>query len=69
MDEVAQQNAALVGQAAAAGSLQEQALKVEQTLTVFKLTHQHHGINALPAVPLDRPVVRPQLSLVTCGFL
>jgi aerotaxis receptor len=62
MDEVTQQNAALVEQAAAAaGSLQEQTLKVVQTLTVFKLTHQHHAINALTAVPLERPVVRPQL--------
>jgi aerotaxis receptor len=62
MDEVTQQNAALVEQAAAAaGSLQEQTLKVVQTLTVFKLTHQHHAINALTAVPLERPVLRPQL--------
>ena len=63
MDEVTQQNAALVEQAAAAaGSLQEQTLKVVQTLTVFKLKHQHHAISALAAVPLERPVVRPQLQ-------
>ncbi|AMP10518.1 sensory box protein [Collimonas arenae] len=38
MDEVTQQNAALVEQAAAAaGSLQDQTMKLEQALTVFKL--------------------------------
>ncbi|MDY7575481.1 methyl-accepting chemotaxis protein [Actimicrobium sp. CCI2.3] len=63
MDEVTQQNAALVEQAAAAaGSLQEQTLKVMQTLTVFKLTHQHDAVNALAAVPFERPVVRPRLQ-------
>jgi hypothetical protein len=40
MDEVTQQNAALVEQAAAAAnSLQDQTVKVMQTLTVFKLDH------------------------------
>ena len=43
MDEVTQQNAALVEQAAAAaGSLQDQTLKLEQALTVFKLNRKPH---------------------------
>lgn len=44
MDEVTQQNAALVEQAAsAAGSLRDQTLKVVQALTVFKLDRKHQA--------------------------
>ena len=58
MDEVTQQNAALVEQAAAAASsLQEQTLKVVQTLTVFKLAHQPAAVNA-PVVAFARPATR-----------
>ncbi|MFT5534053.1 MAG: aerotaxis receptor [Candidatus Paceibacteria bacterium] len=63
MDEVTQQNAALVEQAAAAaGSLQEQTLKVVQTLTVFKLKHQQQGVSAVALAPFERPVARPRLQ-------
>jgi aerotaxis receptor len=65
MDEVTQRNAALVEQAAAAaGSLQEQTVKVVQALTIFKLDRQNpisakgrqpiaiarHGMKNKPAV-------------------
>ena len=65
MDEVTQRNAALVEQAAAAaGSLQEQTVKVVQALTIFKLDRQspisakgrqpiaiaRHGMKNKPAV-------------------
>ncbi|GAA4014697.1 methyl-accepting chemotaxis protein [Actimicrobium antarcticum] len=63
MDEVTQQNAALVEQAAAAaGSLQDQTLKVQQTLTVFKLVHQSPAVSNVAPERLHRPLVRPQLQ-------
>jgi len=44
MDEVTQQNAALVEQAtAAAGSLQDQTVKMVQALTVFKLDRKRQA--------------------------
>ena len=48
MDQVTQQNAALVEEAAAAaGSLQEQAATLEQTVSIFRL--EQHGHRAVPA--------------------
>ncbi|EGF33153.1 methyl-accepting chemotaxis protein [Oxalobacteraceae bacterium IMCC9480] len=59
MDEVTQQNAALVEQAAAAaGSLQEQTLKVVQTLTVFKLAHQQPAVRVATPVGGERPAMK-----------
>jgi aerotaxis receptor len=59
MDEVTQQNAALVEQAAAAAaSLQDQTLNVMQALTVFKLERTQPGA-AMVAPPL---VARPALA-------
>jgi methyl-accepting chemotaxis protein len=50
MDQVTQQNAALVEEAAAAaGSLQEQAATLEQTVAVFRLDQQASHQPAAPA--------------------
>jgi methyl-accepting chemotaxis protein len=47
MDEVTQQNSALVEQAAsAARSLQEQAVKLSQTVSVFKLDQDHGALSS-----------------------
>ena len=58
MDEVTQQNAALVEQAAAAaGSLQEQATQLSQAIAVFKLSSAGHSYQALEAEPaFDSPL-------------
>lgn len=58
MDEVTQQNAALVEQAAsAAGSLRDQTLKVVQALTVFKLDRKHQAA-AHSGLAEKRPALR-----------
>lgn len=50
MDQVTQQNAALVEQAAAAaGSMQQQTVKVTQALTIFKLERKRPLLVPLPA--------------------
>ncbi|MBO9535099.1 methyl-accepting chemotaxis protein [Herbaspirillum sp.] len=61
MDEVTQQNAALVEQAAAAaGSLQEQAGKLAELVSVFKLDRPHAAANAAPAqLAAARPAIQP----------
>ena len=46
MDEVTQQNAALVEESAAAGSLSGQARQMVEAVAVFRLRAQHH-----PALP------------------
>ncbi|WP_404298414.1 methyl-accepting chemotaxis protein [Halomonas sp.] len=70
MDEVTQQNAALVQQAAAASaSLEEQADRLEEAVAVFKLSSQHHAGQLLaspnrvsrPASP-TKPALHEQTS-------
>ncbi|NHZ39603.1 methyl-accepting chemotaxis protein [Massilia aquatica] len=67
MDEVTQQNAALVEQAAAAaGALQDQAGTLAGVVSVFKLPAAHSGARPAPATPgirsapahIERPVAR-----------
>ena len=66
MDEVTQQNAALVEQAAAAaGSLQDQAGKLAELVSVFKLERAHVAsgaapASARPAVTSPKAQARPQ---------
>ena len=72
MDEVTQQNAALVEQAAAAaGSLQDQAMKLQDSVSGFKLSHDDVapttpalGMSGAPAV---RSVARPGAKPVTAA--
>ncbi|WP_341248088.1 methyl-accepting chemotaxis protein [Cupriavidus pauculus] len=62
MDEVTQQNAALVEQAAAAaGSLQDQAARLMESVSGFRLSQEDAAVPALaaPAAPAARSVVRP----------
>ncbi|ALS59647.1 methyl-accepting chemotaxis protein [Pandoraea norimbergensis] len=70
MDEVTQQNAALVEEAAAAaGSLEEQANRLKSVVSVFRLDasqaagshagHAAHAAPALAAAPAPRAVARP----------
>ncbi|SHH04363.1 methyl-accepting chemotaxis protein [Massilia sp. CF038] len=57
MDEVTQQNAALVEEAAAAaGSMQEQAATLAEVVSIFKLGNE--SAIARPAAPLKRPAPR-----------
>jgi len=59
MDQVTQQNAALVEEAAAAaGALQEQAATLEETVSVFRLQHA-----ATPANALRRPAPAQRLAI------
>lgn len=60
MDEVTQQNAALVQEAAtAAASLEEQAAQLESAVATFKLAEgEHRG-----ALPLGKPMAKPAPSL------
>ncbi|VVE17294.1 methyl-accepting chemotaxis protein [Pandoraea terrigena] len=63
MDEVTQQNAALVEEAAAAaGSLEEQANRLKTVVSVFRLDASHvassHAAPTLPAAPLTRPIAK-----------
>ncbi|APA69298.1 methyl-accepting chemotaxis protein [Janthinobacterium sp. 1_2014MBL_MicDiv] len=65
MDEVTQQNAALVEESAAASaSLQDQTLQLEQAMALFKLERRRGG-QASPATPL-RP---PERRRATAGAL
>ncbi|VVD62874.1 Methyl-accepting chemotaxis protein I [Pandoraea iniqua] len=70
MDEVTQQNAALVEEAAAAaGSLEEQANRLKSVVSVFRLDasqaagaqagHAAHAVPALAAAPAPRAAARP----------
>ncbi|KAF1044381.1 MAG: Methyl-accepting chemotaxis protein II [Herbaspirillum frisingense] len=66
MDEVTQQNAALVEEAAAAaGSLQDQAEKLAELVSVFKLDRSHTATggakpaSARPAAAAGRPAQKP----------
>jgi methyl-accepting chemotaxis protein len=68
MDQVTQQNAALVEQAAAAaGSLNEQAAKLERTVGVFKIDgataigrQQHVALPTAKVASVSRPVAAPK---------
>lgn len=63
MDEVTQQNAALVEQAAAASaSMQEQAANLATTVDVFKLTH------SMQAVATAKPAQRASPSRTLVRF-
>ncbi|MFM9436300.1 methyl-accepting chemotaxis protein, partial [Janthinobacterium sp. CG_23.3] len=56
MDEMTQQNAALVEQAAAAAeSMQEQSLKLAQAVSIFKLDDDHEHEHAAPAHAAHAP--------------
>jgi len=59
MDEVTQQNAALVEEAAAAAeSLQEQAQSLVRSVAVFRLAEGERGLRAVrrePTAPTERP--------------
>ena len=63
MDEVTQQNAALVEQAAAAaGSLQDQAATLAEVVSIFKLGHEPAAVAPrapVRAQPPARPMARP----------
>jgi uncharacterized phage infection (PIP) family protein YhgE len=64
MDDVTQQNAALVEQAAsAATSMQEQARNLSQVVSVFKLAHGDFSV-AAPIVHSVAPVVAPAAKSV-----
>jgi methyl-accepting chemotaxis protein len=73
MDEMTQQNAALVEQAAAAAeSMQEQAHKLAEAVSIFKLSHDEQGRRpaapvraAAPAVAAPRPAPAPIRAAVT----
>lgn len=63
MDEVTQQNAALVEEAAAASqSLQDQAVSLAQAVSVFKVSHVQARAVALRAVSKPQPVVKSKVS-------
>ncbi|HEX7648885.1 MAG TPA: methyl-accepting chemotaxis protein, partial [Noviherbaspirillum sp.] len=60
MDEMTQQNAALVEQAAAAAeSMQEQAVKLAQAVSVFKLDSGGGMMTSLPSRQVEPPVQQP----------
>jgi methyl-accepting chemotaxis protein len=69
MDEVTQQNAALVEQAAAASeSLQEQAIRLQQSIAVFKIAETGHAVSRVASpqskarLPAPRIPVAPRLA-------
>ncbi|WP_206997573.1 methyl-accepting chemotaxis protein [Trinickia mobilis] len=63
MDEVTQQNTALVEQAAAAAaSLQDQAARLRDTVGAFRVTEAAEAVSAKPAGVAARPVVKPAAS-------
>ncbi len=67
MDEVTQQNAALVEQSAAASaSLQDQAMQLEQAMALFKLERRRDGqaatATSLRAAPPRRHMTAAALS-------
>ena len=67
MDDVTQQNAALVEQAAAAAeSLEEQTQNLAITVAHFKLIDNLHSRSAVVSTPSLRP--RPQLSVKETAF-
>jgi uncharacterized phage infection (PIP) family protein YhgE len=60
MDEATQQNAALVEEAAAAGSMRDQANNLNQAVGIFKLQENTAGTPHRSAAPVaSRPVVKP----------
>jgi len=62
MDEVTQQNAALVEESAAASaSLQDQTMQLEQAMALFKLERRRGG----PATPLRAPERRATAGALT----
>ncbi|WP_447554897.1 methyl-accepting chemotaxis protein [Vreelandella sp. EE22] len=64
MDDVTQQNAALVQQAAAAAaSLEEQASRLEEAVAVFKVMESQGDSAVLPSTPATaRPALSPQVA-------
>jgi|TARA_R110000851_G_scaffold106833_3_gene226507 methyl-accepting chemotaxis protein-2 (aspartate sensor receptor) len=68
MDEVTQQNAALVQESAtAAASLEEQAAQLESAVAIFKLSEEDHRGHLPIGKPMTRPIspstqVRPKLA-------
>lgn len=63
MDKVTQQNAALVEQsAAAAASLEEQAGKLTQAVSVFHIQTEElkSGVKTNTLIPLQRPDIKKQ---------
>lgn len=63
MDKVTQQNAALVEQsAAAAASLEEQAGKLTQAVSVFHIQAEElkSGVKTNTLIPLQRPDIKKQ---------
>ena len=66
MDDVTQQNAALVEESAAASaSLQDQALQLEQAMSLFKLERRRSGGQAGAATPLRAPERRATAGALT----
>jgi len=64
MDQVTQQNASLVEEAAAAAeSMQDQASKLAQTVSVFKLDAQHGGMAGKAMAASARPKVSPKSAI------
>ena len=60
MDQVTQQNAALVEQAAAAAaSLAQQAMQLTQAVSVFQFGNRDAAAPAMPAAASARPLARP----------
>jgi hypothetical protein len=70
MDEMTQQNAALVEEAAAAaGSMQEQAVKLEQAVAVFKLgATDVQKAAAMPARAVQQPKAVAQKALAVSSI-
>jgi methyl-accepting chemotaxis protein len=66
MDEVTQQNAALVEEAAAAaGSLEEQANRLKSVVSVFRLDGSQTAVShAVPTLPAAKPAARPAAKKV-----
>jgi methyl-accepting chemotaxis protein len=65
MDQVTQQNASLVEEAAAAAeSMQDQAAKLAQTVAVFKLDVQHGGVAGKAVVASAKPKVSPKSAIM-----
>ena len=64
MDDVTQQNSALVEEAAAAAeSMQEQAAALDAAVSIFKLGE--HGGAATVAKPAGKPVAQPRKAVAT----
>jgi methyl-accepting chemotaxis protein len=71
MDQVTQQNAALVEEAAAAaGSMQDQAAQLAQVVRMFKLNAPARATRAASATPsrgLPRPAPAPRATRAALG--